>query len=176
MNRDTSIRPFNCVFRWDLSTFNYQDPTQTAETRVRLALENEIGSAAELWYDGLSREEGSPWESYLKKWTPASAAKWFLDSKKRLGTKMLVPEQQEVIVGVNGIFSEKNSGKGRFFTGIVVSPNYGRRGIGSLLLHKTVSDLKKEGLRCAEVETIQGIPPAKYLYPKHGGKSIQVPA
>jgi len=81
-----------------------------------------------------------------------------------------------MIVGINGIISERNSGKGQFFTGIVDLPNYRRRGIGSLLLHKTLSDLDKEGLRCAEVETIQGIPAAKYLYPKYGGKNIQVPA
>jgi len=159
-----------------MSTFNYPDPPQTAETRVRFASEDEIGSAAEVWYEGLGKEEGSPWENYLKKWTPASAAKWFLDSKKRLGAKMLVAEEQEMIVGINGIISERNSGKGRLFTGIVVSPNYRRRGIGSLLLHKTLSDMNREGLRCAEVETIQGIPAAKYLYSKYGGKSIQVPA
>ena len=88
---------------------------------------------------------------------------------------MLVAEEQEVIIGVNGIISETNSGQGRFFTGIVVLPNYRKRGIGSLLLHKTLWDLNKEGLRCAEVETIQGIPAAKYLCPKYGGKSIQVP-
>jgi GNAT superfamily N-acetyltransferase len=164
------------VFRWELATFNYLDPAQTADTRIRFASENEIGSAAELWYEGLCEEEGSPWENYLKKWTPASAAKWFLDSKKRLGAKMLVAEKEEKIIGINGIISERNSGKGRFFTGIVVSPSYRRQGIGSLLLHSTLATLKKEGLRWAEVETIQGIPAAKYLYPKYGGKSIQVPA
>jgi GNAT superfamily N-acetyltransferase len=68
----------------------------------------------------------------------------FLDSKKRLGgAKMLVVETARKLVGINGIISERNSGKGRFFTGIVVSPSYRRRGIGSLLLHKTLSELKK---------------------------------
>ena len=80
------------------------------------------------------------------------------------------------IVGVNGIIFERNSGKGRFFTGIVVSSSYRRQGIGSLILHKTLLDLKAEGLPCAEVETIHGIPAAKYLYPKYGGKGIQVSA
>lgn len=164
------------MFRWDLSRFDYPGPKQSEDLRVKFASEDEIGSAAEVWYEGLRNEEGSPWENYLKKWTPSSAAKWFLDSKKRLGAKMLIAEKQEMIVGVNGIISERNSGKGRFFTGIVVSPKYRRHGIGSLLLHKTLSDLNKEGLRCAEVETIQGIPAAKYLYLKYGGKSIQVPA
>jgi GNAT superfamily N-acetyltransferase len=164
------------VFRWELSKFDYPGPKQFEDLRVKFAAENEIGSAAEAWYEGLSNEEGSPWENYLKRWTPASAAKWFLDSKIRLGAKMLVAEEQGVIVGLNGIISERNSGMGRFFTGIVVSPKYRRRGIGSQLLHKTLLDLKKEGLQRAEVETIQGIPAARYLYPKYGGKSIQVPA
>jgi len=89
---------------------------------------------------------------------------------------MLVAEKEEKVVGINGIIAERNSGEGPFFTGIVVSPNYRRQGIGSLLLHRTLLDLKKEGLRSAEVETIQGIPAAKYLCSKYGGKSIQVPA
>jgi len=89
---------------------------------------------------------------------------------------MLVAEKEEKIVGINGIISERNSGKGRFFTGVVVSSNYRRQGIGSLLLHRTLLDLRKEGLRSAEVTTIQGIPAAKYLYSKYGGERIQVPA
>ncbi len=164
------------MFRWDLSRFNYSDPNQTAGIRVRFASEGEIGSAAEVWYEGLREEEGSPWENYLKKWTPSSAARWFLDSKKRLGAKMLVAEKEEKIVGMNGIISESNSGNGRFFTRIVVSSSYRRQGIGSLLLRRTLFDLKKEGLRWAEVETIQGIPAAKFLYSKYGGESIQVPS
>ena len=168
--------PFYCVFRWDLSKFDYPVPKQSEDLRIKFASENEIASAAKVWYEGLTQEEGSPWTSYLKKWTPATAAKWFLDSKKRLGARMLVAEKEEKIVGINGIISERNSGKGRFFTGIVVSPSYRRHGIGSLILHKTLSDLKAEGLPRAEVETIHGIPAAKYLYPKYGGKSIHVPA
>ncbi len=168
--------PFYCVFRWDLSKFDYPNPKQPEDVGVKFASENEVGQAAEVWYRGLAEEQGSPWENYLKTWTPTSAGKWFLDSKKRLGAKMLVAEMGRKIVGTNGIISEKNSGKGRFFTGIVVLPDYRRRGIGSLLLHRTLLELKKEGLRSAEVETIQGIPAAKHLYPKYGGTSIQVPA
>ena len=104
------------MFRWDLSRFNYSDPNQTAGIRVRFASEGEIGSAAEVWYEGLREEEGSPWENYLKKWTPSSAARWFLDSKKRLGAKMLVAEKEEKIVGMNGIISERNSGKRMVFS------------------------------------------------------------
>ena len=162
------------MFRWDLSKFDYPNPSQTAEIRIRLASESEIGSAAEVWYEGLAEEEGSPWANYLKKWTPATAAKWFLDSKKRLSAKMLVAESSRKIVVINGIISERDSGKGRFFTGIVVSPSYRRQGIGLLILHKTLLDLKREGLASAEVETIQGIPAAKYLYPKYGGMTLQV--
>ncbi|HEV2120721.1 MAG TPA: GNAT family N-acetyltransferase [Candidatus Bathyarchaeia archaeon] len=177
MNRKLSpFGPFYCVFRWDLSKFDNQESNQPVGIRVRLASEGEIGAVAEVWYTGLREEEGSPWENYLKKWTPNSAARWFLDSTKRLGAKFLIVDREEKIVGINGIISEKNSGKGRFFTGVVVSPNHRRQGIGSLLLHQTLLVLKKEGLLYAEVETIQGIPAAKYLYTKYEGKSIQVPA
>ena len=103
------------MFRWDLSKFNYPDSNQTEQIRVRFASESEIGAVAEVWYQGLREEEGSPWENYLKKWTPSGAARWFLDSRKRLGAKMLVAEKGEKIVGLNGIISERNSGKGRFF-------------------------------------------------------------
>ena len=70
--------PFYCVFRWDLSRFDYPGPKQSEDLRVKFASENEIGSAARVWYEGLGQEEGSPWTSYLKKWIPATAAKWFL--------------------------------------------------------------------------------------------------
>ncbi|SRR6266567_5912752 len=169
------MSPFG-PFYWDLAKFDYPGPKQSEDLRIRLASEKEIGLVAKVWYEGLSEEEGSPWTSYLKKWTPASAAKWFLDSKKRLGARMLVAGKDEKIVGVNGIICEKNSGKGRFFTGIVVLPSYRRQGIGSLILRKTLSDLKAEGLPTAEVETIHGIPAAKYLYPKYRGMTLQVPA
>jgi hypothetical protein len=45
---------------WDMSKFDYPSPSRTAEVRVRLASESEIGSAAEVWYEGLAEEEGSP--------------------------------------------------------------------------------------------------------------------
>jgi GNAT superfamily N-acetyltransferase len=167
--------PFYCVFRWDPSKFNYPEPNQPAGVRVRFASESEIGSVAQVWYAGLEEEEGSPWQNYLKTWTPNSAARWFLDSTKRLGAKFLIAEKEK-IVGVNGIVFERNSGKGRFFTGIVVAPNHRKQGIGTLILHQSLLAVRKEGLRSAEVETIQGIPAARYLYSKYGGMSTQVPA
>jgi len=51
----------------------------------------------------------------------------------------LIAEKEEKVVWVNGIISERNSGKGWFFTGILISPGYRRQGIGSLILYKTLS-------------------------------------
>src|SRR5713226_5090920 len=100
--------PFYCVFRWNLSKFDYPDPIQAAEVRVRFASEGELGSAAAVWYEGLGQEEGSPWAGYLKRWTPTGAGRWFLDSKKRLGAKLLIVETGGKIVGINGMISERN--------------------------------------------------------------------
>jgi len=77
--------PFYCVFRWDLAKFDYPGPKQSEDLRIRIVSETEIGSVTKVCYESLSEEEGSPLTSCLKKWTPASAAKWFPDSKKRLG-------------------------------------------------------------------------------------------
>jgi len=63
---------------------SYPGPKQSEDLRIKFASENQIASAAKVWHEGLTQEEGSLWMSYLNKWTPASAAKWFLDSQKRL--------------------------------------------------------------------------------------------
>jgi len=41
-----------------------------------------------------------------------NCSKMVSSSKKRLGERMLVAEKGETIVGINGIISERNSGKG----------------------------------------------------------------
>jgi N-acetylglutamate synthase-like GNAT family acetyltransferase len=110
----------------------------------------------------------------LTKWTPVTAAKWFLDSQKRLGARFLVAEKEKTIVGMNGMIIEKRSGIGRFFTGVVVRSAERKRGIGALLLYRSLHDIKAEGLHKAEVETREGITASKFLYSKYGGKKHTV--
>jgi len=81
------------------------------ETLLRYAGADEIKSVAKVWYEGLKDEPGSPWADYLTRWTPVSAAKWFLDSQKRLGARFLVAEKEKMVVGMNGMIIEKRSGK-----------------------------------------------------------------
>jgi len=80
-----------------------------------------------------------------------------------------VAEEGGKILGMNGVVLEKRSGIARFLTGVVVAPEKRMQGIGSSILHKSLLESKKEGLRTAEVETIKGITAAKYLYVKFGG-------
>ena len=98
----------------------YSEPPSVTETLFRYTDAEEIGSVAQVWYEGLKDEPGSPWDDYLTRWTPATAAKWFLDSQKRLGARFLVAEKEKALVGMNGMIIEKRSGIGRFFTGVVV--------------------------------------------------------
>lgn len=130
---------------------------------LRYAEAEEIGSVAQVWYEGLKDEPGSPWTDYLTRWTPITAAKWFLDSQKRLGARFLVAEKEKTVVGMNGMIIEKRSGIAER-----------KLGIGSMLLHRSLRDIKAEGLRKAEVETRDGITASKYLYPKYGGKKHTV--
>lgn len=168
------IGPLYCVFRWDLNSFEYSEPPSPPETLLRYADAGEIGSVAQVWHEGLENESGSLWDDYLTRWTPATAAKWFLDSQKRLGARFLVAEKEKALVGMNGMIIEKRSGIGRFFTGVVVRSAERKLGIGSMLLHRSLSDIKAEGLRNAEVETRDGITASKYLYPKYRGKKHTV--
>ena len=166
--------PFYCTFRWDLSSFAYPEPPSTPETLLRYAERGEIGSVAQVWYEGLKDEQGTPWADYLVRWTPVTAAKWFLDSQKRMGARFLVAEKEKALIGMNGMIIEKRSGIGRFFTGVVVRSAERKLGIGSMLLHCSLRDIKAEGLRKAEVETRDGITASKYLYPKYGGNKQTV--
>ncbi len=162
--------PFYCVFRWDLSQLENSEPKTSDQVQVRYAKENEFPAIAELWHNGLSSEDGTPWADYLRRWTPNGAAKWFLDSRKRLDARMIVAEKNQKIVGLSGFLLEKRSAIGRMYTGIIVAPEERRHGIGSILLYRTLLESKREGLRYAEVETIQGITASRHLYPKFGGK------
>lgn len=153
-----------------MSSFAFSEPLSPPETLFRYADAKEIGSVAQGWYEGLRDEPDSPWAGYLTKWTPDTAAKWFLDSQKRLGARFLVAERRKMVVGINGIIIEKQSGIGRFFTGVVVRSAERKRGIGSMLLYRSLHDLKAEGLRTAEVETRDGITASKYLYLKYEGQ------
>jgi len=152
----------------------YSEPPSVTETLLRYTDAEEIGSVAQVWYEGLKDEPGSPWADYLTRWTSVSASKWFLDSQKRLGARFLVAEKEKTVVGMNGIIIEKRSGVGRLFTGVVVRSTERKRGIGSMLLYRSLHDLKAEGLRIAEVETRDGITASKYLYPKYGGNKQTV--
>jgi ribosomal protein S18 acetylase RimI-like enzyme len=157
-----------------LSSFAYSEPPHPPETLLRYADAKEIGSVAQVWHEGLKDEPGSPWADYLTKWTPVTAAKWFLDSQRRLGARFLVAESERAVVGMNGMILEKQSGIGRFFTGVVVKSTERKRGVGSMLLYRSLHDIKSEGLRKAEVETREGITASKYLYSRFGGKKHTV--
>jgi hypothetical protein len=45
------------VFRWDLFKFDYPGPKQSEDLRIKFASENEIGSAAKVWYEGLTQKK-----------------------------------------------------------------------------------------------------------------------
>ena len=157
-----------------MSSFEYSEPPSPSETLLRYADAGEIGSVAEVWYEGLKDEPGAIWADYLVRWTPITAAKWFLDSQKRMGARFLVAEKEKALIGMNGMIIEKRSGIGRFFTGVVVRSAERKLGVGSMLLHRSLRDIKAQGLRKAEVETRDGITASKHLYPKYGGNKQMV--
>ncbi len=167
--------PFYCLFRWDLSQLDSLEPTASGDVQIRDALENEYSRVARVWHDGLAKEPGEPWADYLKRWSSDSATRWFLDARKRLSARILVGDENGEIVGISGIVPEKRSGIGRMFTGVVVASDKRNRGVGALLLYKTLEEAKRERLHFAEVETLADIIASRYLYHKFNGKQTIIP-
>lgn len=163
------------MFRWDLSHLDSLESKAGGGIQIRDALENEYSRVAFVWHDGLAKEPGGPWADFLKRWSSDSAARWFLDARKRLSARILVADENGEIVGMSGIVPEKKSGIGRMFTGVVVAADKRNRGVGTLLLYKTLEEAKSESLHFAEVETLADITASRYLYHKFNGKQATVP-
>ena len=157
------------VFMWDLSGFNYPEPSVNASVQVRYARGDEIPIVALVWRHGIEKERGSPWTRFLRRWTVKVVERWFRHYTKRYTGHTLVAEKDGEIVGVSGPIFRTDAGIGRIFAGIVVAPEARRQGIGSLLLYRTLREIKSMGCHRAIIETLRGITASKYLYPKFGG-------
>jgi len=58
----------------------------------------------------------------------------------------------------------------QLLSGIVMDYEYQRRGLGVTLLQRCLLHLAEKGLEKASVITREGVPAARYLYPKFGGR------
>jgi len=60
--------------------------------------------------------------------------------------------------------------------GVCVLNEYRCRGLGTFLLHESLRRLRERGLEEARLVTKKGLPADKYLYPKFGGKRVELDA
>jgi ribosomal protein S18 acetylase RimI-like enzyme len=59
----------------------------------------------------------------------------------------------------------------QLLSGIIMDYEYQRRGLGVALLQRSLLHLAEKGLKKASVITREGVPAARYLYPKFGGRA-----
>jgi len=77
------------------------------------------------------------------------------------------------VIGVSALRAEEGAGP-QLLSGIILDYEYQRRGLGTALLHASLRHLAERGLGAASVITREGIPAARYLYPKFGGKGAVI--
>ena len=104
-------------------------------------------------YDGMCDRVGSEyWRNVLKQeiaaWhenRPNSDPDLWVDGLKPAGPRpILVAMKEEHIIGFTGPVGRQQSGRG-WFTGICVDPEYGGKGIGTILFNMLMAAFQKEG-------------------------------
>ena len=73
------------------------------------------------------------------------------------------------IVGYSALLPIEGEGP-QLLSGIIMDYEYQRRGLGLALLQASLRHLADKGLEKASVITREGVPAARYLYPKFGGR------
>jgi ribosomal protein S18 acetylase RimI-like enzyme len=73
------------------------------------------------------------------------------------------------VIGLSAL-QPKEGEEPQLLSGIILDYEYQRRGLGVALLQASFRHLAEKGLERASVITREGIPAARYLYPKFGGQ------
>lgn len=158
-------------FYWELrGRIRDSVPRNASGVQVDYATDEDLHSVAEVFFEGLRQEEGSPWDGWLGRHGIESieaAGRW-ISRAGGLRGRILVAKRNGVVIGMCGL-TMLDPGLMRMFTGIIVMPSERRKNIGSLLLHQSLVEALEAGAITLDVYTITGIPAAKYLYPKYGG-------
>ena len=93
----------------------------------------------------------------------------FPDGKPVSGMDFLVLLHGSRIVGYSALLPIRGEGP-QLLSGIIMDYEYQRRGLGLALLQASLRHLADKGLESASVITREGVPAARYLYPKFGGR------
>jgi len=154
-------------FTWDLRKVPTQSVTLPAKHEIRVQSNPDVGA---LW-EGIQRSflNEKSWIVGLEVHLDELRKKTFPEGKPVAGMEVLVLAHGSRVIGVSAL--QPTAGEEpQLLSGIILDYEYQRRGLGVALLQASLRHLAEKGLETASVITREGIPAARYLYPKFGGQ------
>lgn len=157
-------------FFWDLTSLPPYHAALKPTLHLRKAEEEE---APRIWHTiERAYEMDQTWSVNLRKHLEAleeTVMKGYPESK----LEYLVLEDGKRVIAVSGIHPKAGSTP-QLFTGVCVEDEYRCRGLGTLLLHASLTALAEAGLKEAFVVTRQRTNAARFLYTKFNSTSSTI--
>jgi len=155
-------------FTWDLRKV----PTDLVPLPAKHEIKLQPNPDVEALWEGIQRSflNEKSWIVGLEAHLDELRKKTFPDGKPVAGMEVLVLTHGSRVIGVSAL-QPKAGDEPQLLSGIILDYEYQRRGLGVALLQASLRHLAEKGLDAASVITREGIPAARYLYPKFGGQS-----
>jgi ribosomal protein S18 acetylase RimI-like enzyme len=154
-------------FTWELRNVPAESVALPAKHEINLQPNPDVET---LW-EGIQRSflNEKSWIVGLEAHLDELRKKTFPDGKPVAGMEVLVLAHGPRVIGVSAL--QPTAGvEPQLLSGIILDYEYQRRGLGVALLQASLRHLAEKGLETASVITREGIPAARYLYPKFGGQ------
>ena len=160
-------------FEWDLSQVPAMPPHLPPKHEIKLQAQPEV----EVAWEGIQRAflNEKAWMIDLSGHLDQLRGRIFPDGKSLEKMDFLVLQHGPRVVGCSALLALEGEGP-QLLSGVIIDYEYQRRGLGVALLQASLLHLAEKGLSKAAVITRQGVPAARYLYPKFGGRSVAIEA
>jgi GNAT superfamily N-acetyltransferase len=154
-------------FEWDLSKVPALALSLPPKHEIRIQPAPDVEN---LW-EGIQRAflNEKAWMIGLEAHLDELRKRIFPEGKPIAGMDFFVLLHGSRIVGYSALLPIEGEGP-QLLSGIIMDYEYQRRGLGLALLQASLRHLADKGLEKATVITREGVPAARYLYPKFGGR------
>lgn len=154
-------------FEWDLAKVPALALSLPAKHEIRI----QLNPTVEIIWEGIQRAflNEKAWMIGLEAHLDELRKKIFPEGKPAVGMDFYVLLHGPRVVGCSALLPIEGEGP-QLISGIIMDYEYQRRGLGVALLQTSLRHLADKGLGQASVITREGVPAARYLYPKFGGR------
>ena len=158
----------NVRFEWDLA----QVPVAPSALPPKHEIKIQQLTDTEAAWEGIQRSflNEKAWMIGLEAHLEQLRKKIFPEGKPLEKMDFFILQHGARMVGCSALLATEGEGP-QLLSGIIMDYEYQRRGLGVALLQRSLLHLAEKGLQKASVITREGVPAARYLYPKFGGRA-----